>query len=445
MTDSDPRNETDTLRSKLQDADAGVQFDIDRRHLLKMSDNMRLVPSKIGDHRHLKLLRHNTRMACLAQPPSLEDFRDNDEAEHFGIDDEEDVDDLLEDRGLLGVAIESRAAAEALVRWINSTYSNEHTNQDYRTALRSFGRYRKKLDEPPEALAWIPTGTSNNFDPTPSERDMLTHEGDILPMIESALNARDKALIALQFEAGLRGGELYDLRIGDVFDGEHTTGIHVDGKEGERPVHLIVAVPYLQRWLTEHPAGDDETAWLWSKLSSPDRPSYASFLNYFKMAAERADVSKDVTPTNFRKSNTRWLVLMGFSQPRIEDRQGRKRGSEHTARYMARFGEDSNEREYARIHGHDIESDEPEDVGPIECPRCMRDTPRDRSFCMWCNFALSHDATERLDDAVDSTVDELVDASDPESRQMFAEFLRFMKENPHRLPDDHDEASASSD
>ncbi|WP_202932746.1 site-specific integrase [Halorussus salinus] len=78
----------------------------------------------------------------------------------------------------------------------------------------------------------------------------------------------------------------------------------MDGKRGERTIHLVMSVPYLQRWLNEHPGGDGDH--LWSKLSSPDRPSYNSFLGYFKNAAGRADVSKAVTPTNFRKSNTRW-------------------------------------------------------------------------------------------------------------------------------------------
>jgi len=75
-----------------------------------------------------------------------------------GISTEDDVDALLEEEGLLGATLEFRAATEALVRWINSEYSNEHTNQDFRTALRSFGTYRLKLDEPPETLDWVPTG-----------------------------------------------------------------------------------------------------------------------------------------------------------------------------------------------------------------------------------------------------------------------------------------------
>jgi hypothetical protein len=196
--------------------------------------------------------------------------------------------------------------------------------------------------------------------------------------------------------------------------------------------------------LDDHPTPRNGDAWLWSKLSSPDRPSYNTFLKYFSRAAERVGVSKAVTPTNFRKSNTRWLVILGWNQARIEDRQGRKRGSEHTARYLARFGDESNERAYASLHGLEVEEEEPGDVRPVRCPRCRRETPADRDFCMWCHYALSFEATEKLDDTVESGLDKMVDSDDAYAREMFGEFVKFISENPHRLPDDVQETLASA-
>jgi len=398
MSDLNPRKLVDNLRARLKgngDETCQVPLEADRRHLLKMSDNMRLMQSEIGDHRQLKLLRHVRRMAIVPEWPSVADFEENDEADEAGVDDIEDIEKLLIEKGYLGLTLEYRAAADALVRWIHSEYENEHTNQDYRTALRSFGRYRLKKDEPPESLAWIPTTTSNDFNPVPSERDLLRWEEDIVPMLEDCHNPRDRALIAVQFEAGCRSGELFDIRVGDVFDGEYTTSLHVDGKRGERSVALVISLPYLQDWLTDDRSPDQDDAYLWSKLNSDERPSYRTWRDYFEDAAERAGVTKSVTPTNFRKSNTRWLVLQGYSQARIEDRQGRKRGSDHTRRYMARFGEESQERSYARLHGLEVEPEEDAgDISPVQCPRCQRETPRDNEHCMWCNFALSEDAVD---------------------------------------------------
>jgi len=424
----DAADQIETLRESLEEGDRSLQFEADRDHLLQMSNNIQLVPSKIGDHRHLQILRHSTRMAEHAHLPTAEEFQANDETPDGS------VQDLLVDEGLLGACLEYRAPAEAIVRWIHDEYSNEHTNQDYRSALRNFGTYRLKRDEPPESLEWIPTGTSNDFDPVPSERDILDYQRDVQPMVEAAENPRDEAIIMVQFEAGLRAGELYDLRVGDVFDSDHSTGLHVDGKLGERTVHLIMSVPYLQAWLNDSRCPSDADAFFVNKLSGEGRPSYQGFLKCFRGPAERAGVSKEVTPTAFRKANTRWLVNQGFSQARIEDRQGRARGSEHTARYMARFGEDSNELAYAKLHGKDVDGDEPDEVGPVECHRCHRETPREKDFCMWCHAALSFEATEQVDDLDDATAESIAESADPDLEDIDPEDVLELREEVQESP-----------
>lgn len=225
---------------------------------------------------------------------------------------------------------------------------------------------------------------------------MLEWEADVKPMIEAARNPRDAALIAVQFDAGLRGhSELYELSISNISDGEHGMRLRVDGKTGQRSVDLIPSVPYLQRWLSEHPARDDKDAYLWSKLSKPERYSYQRFLKCFSECAERADVTKPITPTNFRKSNATWLAKQGANAALIEERQGRRRGSEAVARYVARFGDDA-EAQYARLHGKEIEISEPADRAPAECPRCDKETPADEDKCMWCGQVLDYKAAESI-------------------------------------------------
>ncbi|MEE6210892.1 tyrosine-type recombinase/integrase [Salarchaeum sp. III] len=442
MTDADPRHQVDVLRRKLDSGEQYVQYERDRDLLLRMSDHIFLVPSEIGDHRHLKLLRHNVRIATLAQPPKPSDFED---VPGETVYDEDEIEALLAENGLLGLALEERGAAQALVRWIHQEYSNEHTNQDYRTALRSFGRYLFQMDEPPESLEWIPTGTSNDFDPVPSERDLLLWESEVRPMIESVQNPRDAALIALQFEGGLRGGELYDLQVRDIFTAEHTTGVQVDGKRGERTVHLLVAIPWVQRWLTAHPGGPED--YLWSKLSTSERPSYSGFLDIFKRAASRIDVSKDATPTNFRKSNTRWLIIRGMDPSKIEDRQGRKRGSEHTARYNAKWGDESLEKSYAQLHGKDVEvEDDHDEAAPVPCPRCGKDTPGDGDWCIHCNQALDMDARDLVERVTELFDERAIEEDDPAVREDLVTARRTVESQPSMMErDELHELAASLD
>jgi integrase/ribosomal protein S26 len=336
--------------------------------LLLFSDQLDL--HDYSDNRHEKLIRHTVRAA--------------------------------EKVGGLTDALEVREAAEDIVRWINRTYDNPRTKCDYRLAIRAFGKHALRLGpkgDPPESIEWMSANTPRNYNPKPSRADMLDWQEDILPLInDGTTNARNKALFAVQFEGGFRPHcELYELRVGDVKKTAYGTEIDVDGKTGERSVTMILAVPYLNRWLGDHhPRPGDDEAYLWVKHNG-ERMSYTTFMRYFKRAAGRIGLDKPVTPKNFRKSNATWLAKLEKNESFIEDRQGRKRGSDAISHYVAMYGDDR-AKEYAELHGKDVETEDPEDYTPITCPNCSQETPQDKRVCMWCNHALDHDAVDELEE-----------------------------------------------
>lgn len=297
----------------------------------------------------------------------------------------------------LCAAVDDKAAAKDVVEWIHATYDNEESNRDYRTALRMFGRVLTAGDDVPEPLSWVPSGTSSDYQPTPSPGDMYQWDEHIQPMLNACENTRDKALIALAWDAGPRAGELETLTVGDVSDHEYGLKVSVDGKRGQRSITLIPSVPHVNRWLADHPAGDDPSAPLWSQLSSCERISYRMLLKALESAADRADMRPPakVTPTQLRKSSASYLATRGVSQAYLEDHHGWTRGSDKAARYIAVF-DDAREREIASAHGVEVEADEPEPTGPVTCPRCDRETPRERSACMWCGQALEPEAAEAM-------------------------------------------------
>jgi len=381
-----PRQAIETLRERIEDSDD--ISDADAEVLLEFSDQLFLRSSETGEHRHEKLLRHGTIIA--------------------------------ENVGGVAAALDDREAAEEIVSWIHETYGNEETNRDYRVAIRMIGRHASDGDDsPPESIDWIPSGTSSNYDPKPDPAEMLHWDEHVEPMIDAARNSRDAALIALAWDAGPRGGELKSLRYGDISDHDYGLQVSVDGKRGQRSVTLIPSVPYVQRWLDDHPSKEG-TDPLWSKLSKPERISSRMLYKALEECAERADVGLPVTPTNFRKSSASYAASEGLSQAHLEDRYGWVRGSDAAARYVAVFGEAS-DRALAEMHGKDVSEDDQSDpLGPIECPRCGRDTPRDRDFCMWCNQAIERGAVEDLED---------------DRQQMRRDFLKFAAENPEILED----------
>ncbi len=402
---ADNRKQIANLRDRIEESNDIQQKD--KEILIKFSEEIELLKSKYSDHRHNKLLRHCTILA--------------------------------ENVGGLADALKERDAAKDLVRWINRNYDNEYTNHDYRTAIRVLARRVTDGDDLPESVEWVPSGTSNSHDPVPDPGDMLQWEEDIVPMIEETRNSRDAALIAVAFDSGARSGELQDLTIGSISDHEHGLSIHVDGKTGQRSVTLVPSVPYLQRWLIDHPEPDNPGAPLWSKLTKPEELSYRQFNNCFSDAAERAGVKKTVTPTNFRKPNATYLARKGMNQAFIEDRQGRKRGSDATAHYVARFGGEADD-EYAKMHGLEVEEDESEPLGPVECPRCQKDTPRHRETCVWCNQPLEYGAIESIEEDQKEVRNQIfrLAQQDPEllkDVQQARRFSELVDDNPDILED----------
>lgn len=404
-----------TLRKKLRNGErAGCERD--RELLLEFSDELKLLREDYGHGRHEKLLRHLVRTSeladvCLHETLVKEREGDPEDEETFNV---------------------AKDASKVVVRWIHDTYDieegSQETNRDYRLAFRQFGRHVTRGDEIPDTQEWVSAKTSRNYSPEPDEADMLRLSDDVEPMIEMARNPRDKALIALQFEGGFRGGELYDMRLKDVSDGEHSLKIRADGKRGEHDVHLIMAVPHLKKWLAEHPGGREDH--LWSKLSKPERYSYQRFLQCFKEPAERAGVEKPVTPTNFRKSNAYWLSKRDKSQAFIEDRQGRARGSPVISRYVAKFTGETQEKQYAAMHGIEVEQESTKEVAPVTCPRCEKETPRERDFCIHCNQALDLEAKQLLDSVGEALDDRVVESNDPDERRDLIRARRTLQEKP---------------
>jgi len=391
-----PDRQLERLKSQIEEGARSVS-DKDGELLLQFDDRMALLPSEYGTQRREKLLRHCTKIA------------------------EGEENSLVE-------ALEEREAAEGLIRWIHDKHDPEETpetNKDYRIALRMFGKrlVESGVDVPaddegiPKSLAWIPTTTSRNYDPKPDPAEMLDWEDDVESMIDETMNARDAALIAVAFDSGARSGELLDLRVGDVADHKHGLQITVDGKNGQRTITLITSVPYLNRWLSDHPRADESTAPLWCKLRSGEEISYQMARKIPIQAAEHAGVEKPVTFTNFRKSSASFLASRGVNQPTLEDHHGWTRSSTAASRYISVFDEAS-DRELAKAHGEDIEEEEPNPIAGVQCPRCREKTPRSEPFCMWCNQAIEHGA-----------VDEIQEDQDQQRRNL----LRIAQENPDLL------------
>ena len=370
---NNPEASIDRLRSQIENTDALA--DEDREALMAFSERLSLLRSEYDPQRHEKLLRHCTIMAGLSQRYPVEELPD----------------------GRLVDVLDDPDARDRLLSWVNDRYESPDTNRDYRVALRMFGRHVTDGDEVPGTLEEVPTTTKRNGPPTPDPGEMLDWHDDVKPMIEETHNNRDGALIAVAWDSGARAFELLEATVGDVSDHPNGLRLRVSGKTGERSITLMPSVPFLNKWLADHPARHDSDAPLWSKLSTPEAPSYQQHRKIPIEAAERAGVTKPVTFRAFRKSSAAYLASQGMNQAHIEEHHGWTHGSSVAGRYIRVFSEDA-DRQLAAVHGAEIEEDPSEPIAPVECPRCGKENPRDEPACVFCGQALEPGAAERVEE-----------------------------------------------
>ena len=132
-------------------------------------------------------------------------------------------------------------------------------------------------------------------------RDKVLRPEEIRALIDACEHVRDKAIIAILWETGLRIGELLSLRLRDVEalpDGSFR--LRVQGKTGVRVVAVIHSAHYLAEWLRARgAAGPDEP--LWISLKGRKRPlTDTAFRIHLKRIAKRAGLDRPVHPHMLR-------------------------------------------------------------------------------------------------------------------------------------------------
>ncbi|GKZ14885.1 site-specific integrase [Haladaptatus sp. T7] len=196
----------------------------------------------------------------------------------------------------------------------------EGTLRNYRKALRKFFRYRDRDWSDDIKIGVSPERT---VDPN----DLLTDE-EIEDLLDAASHPRDKALVSLIADTGLRIGAIASLRIHDV-DLTNRAGTvsineeaNVKGATGTVP--LTWSRGYVANWLDVHPRNDEEEAALFHKVrfvedGEDGAMSYQYLGRRIKWIADEAGIDRDrVNTHNFRKTAiSRWIrrILQALEQP----------------------------------------------------------------------------------------------------------------------------------
>ncbi len=239
---------------------------------------------------------------------------------------------------------------------------------------------------------------------TKTADDMLTVE-QVKAMVEAADNLRDKAVVAVLYESGLRFSEFRCLRIEDVhFRPRGTAKILLPKgfkglKTGAREVYILWSVPHLQQWLRVHPDRNNPRAPLWPPIHHGRRDipvSDPSLRRTVERVAKRAGIEKRVHPHLLRHSQATEWARQGIAESMQREQFGWARGSDMPSHYIHLAGVDI---ENTILEKSGQKAPEPKEPARLSAPChfCGELNPTDVSYCIKCFKPVSVEVLAKLE------------------------------------------------
>ncbi len=175
-----------------------------------------------------------------------------------------------------------------------------------------------------EMMHGIPDPTNNMTAPKVGSLMLPTLTGDqVMQLINATENARDKAIIAVLTESGLRLSELANIKLQDIHWDNHTLQVIGKGKKEALAPFGNLSEEYLKQWLSEH---------------NPNGTIWGINANGIRTAFRRLEAKTGITcnPHTFRRTFAILLRKAGIDTMTIKE-LGRWESLELVQRYTRSF------------------------------------------------------------------------------------------------------------
>jgi site-specific recombinase XerD len=228
--------------------------------------------------------------------------------------------------------------------------------------------------------------------------DLLTEE-EILRLINSCDNLRDKALISLLYDSACRISEITNLNIEDVvIESERTGFITVNGKTGKRQVPLSFSIPVLKEWINKHPLKDTPNSPLFIALNN--RFGHRMVEENIRLAlmkyARRVDIKKRIFCHLFRHSRLTDLDKKGLSHTAMKYYAGWSKNSNMPSVYSHFSAQDTKELVY-QADGITPIKIKKTILEPVNCVKCSTPNDKTNKYCYLCGMALDEDSKKEFE------------------------------------------------
>lgn len=292
---------------------------------------------------------------------------------------------FLETVGKKDYADTTKEDLEEVFSKIEHSRYSESTKEKIRAAAKTFYKYHLGEDMYyPKQVAWIKVKKKMK-----SKLPEILTEGEVRKMIENATNIRDKAIIALLFDAGIRIGELTNLKVKDVDLKGDPAHIIVDGKTGMRRIPIFFSAPYIAQYIDSSKREPKESLFLsvgtWINSRVPvDSKGITKML---KIVGKKAGIQKRIYPHLFRHSRASYYANK-MTEQQLKVFFGWVGDSKMAATYVHLSGRDIDNAALQANGIHPKDQSELPELTIKICPRCRESNMISSVHCSRCGSSL---------------------------------------------------------
>jgi len=329
---------------------------------------------------------------------------------------------------------------------------SQSTIEHYKIFLKVFFQWLYNCNitkkEYPEVVDWIRTTSvkKNHEDYELIEKDTIKK------LCDNCLYLRDKAMIMVLYDAGLRISELANLKFKDVKPDEYGIRVIVrGGKNGgkskeDREIRLTDSVPVLKQLINTHPFKEDKEKNLFICLGSYYGKPVTSQGAYkiIEKTRIRAGIEQKIHPHAFRHTRLTELAKSGFREMELRLFAGWSKSSTMPEVYLHFNKEDldnkilmKNKMKSDKQIQAELKKQEEErkKLQPLNCPQCGEKNDANNKFCNKCGLILELSEATKILEKKEQHKKELMNAGatflemsqNQEFMKMFNNFLEMFK------------------